>query len=488
MEVAKRKRKLKEVVIQDSKLFDTHLEEDLISHLLEYPHNFNEVSKVVDADSFTDELNKAVFFEFAELSAEKNTFTRFDVFRALKSKKIDLPNIGNVLTMLPNRVFSFMDVAMEVKELQRKRILDSIANKIKSAIDENISSGEISSIIDSSVEELEESSKSDEVYAVSDIYDKAMLELEINSESTRSFSGVDTGSRKLNYVLGGWQEGMSIVAGRPAMGKTIVGLEHAKAAAMSGKRVLFLSLEMPKEALIYRMISSEVADYSYSDIMANRITREQVARIKQSNANQLKKLPIFFYDSDNRDINYLSMIVTSEVRRNKIDIVFIDYLQLISDNSIRNQDDFSQVSRVSNKIQKLSRKLKLPIVCLSQLSRDIEKRTNRQPQLSDLRSSGNLEQDAIVVIGLYRDDYYKYVDAKNNGTRPAENDNTLKYIVLKNRNGQVCDVTRYIDVRTNRLADEHEVLFRPTTGQEVFQVLSNDGLNSVVSDFDVMPF
>ncbi|KAF2379334.1 hypothetical protein BSN82_17130, partial [Acinetobacter baylyi] len=120
---------------------------------------------------------------------------------------------------------------------------------------------------------------------------------------------------------------------------------------------------------------------SSADIKANRITQEDVQKIRRSNARELKALPIFFYDSDNRDINYLSMVLTTECRKNKIDIVVIDYMQLIRDNQMRGQDDFSQVSSVSNKIQKLTRKLNIPIICLSQLSRGAEGRSDKRPQL-----------------------------------------------------------------------------------------------------------
>jgi replicative DNA helicase len=156
-------------------------------------------------------------------------------------------------------------------------------------------------------------------------------------------------------------------------------------------------------------------------------------------------------------------------------------LQLIRDNQIKEQSDFAQVSSVSNKIQKLSRKLKIPIICLSQLSREIEKRTNRLPQLSDLRSSGNIEQDAIVVIGLYRDDYYKYVDAKEKNDKPADMDYTLKYVILKNRDGQVGDVNRFVDVTTNRVSDNKEDLFQ----YEAPEVIYKDSIiNSMESELD----
>lgn len=460
---------------------DTLLEEDIVSYILENPHTIPEVSKILRPDSFIDPLLKASYSACVELSIDKGVFTRYDVFRELKSKEAELGiDTSAILKLLPKRSFDIIKVCVDLKEIENKRYISEIADKINSGLLAGDDVTKLASTIESGLVQINDGSRSTEIYSISDIYDDVIVKM-IENAGTSKFSGIDTGSRMLNYTLGGWQEGMTIIAARPSMGKTIVGLDHAKVGAKSGKRILFLSLEMPKESLMYRLISSEAPSFKYSDIKANRINPGDVQKIASSNASVLKQLPIFFYDSDNRDVNYLSMILTAEVRKNKIDMVVIDYLQLIRDNQIKEQSDFAQVSSVSNKIQKLSRKLKIPIICLSQLSREIEKRTNRLPQLSDLRSSGNIEQDAIVVIGLYRDDYYKYVDAKANNDKPADMDYTLKYVVLKNRDGQVGDVNRFVDVTTNRVADSKEELFQ----FEAPEVLYKDSvLNTMESNLD----
>jgi len=460
---------------------DTLLEEDIVSYILENPHTIPEVNKIIGAGAFIDPLMRASYSACIELSIDKGVFNRYDVFRALKSKELDLGiDSSTILKLLPKRSFDIIKICVELKEVENKRYLADISNMINQGLVNGDDVTKLSSAIESGLSQINDGSRSTEIYSISEIYEDVITKMSANIGASK-FSGVDTGSRMLNYTLGGWQEGMTVIAARPSMGKTIVGLDHAKAGAKSGKKVLFLSLEMPKESLMYRMISSEAPKYKYSDIKANRINQEDVTNIAKSNASILKELPIYFYDSDNRDVNYLSMILTAEVRTNKIDMVVIDYLQLIRDNQIKDQSDFAQVSSVSNKIQKLSRKLKIPIICLSQLSREIEKRTNRLPQLSDLRSSGNIEQDAIVVIGLYRDDYYKYVDAKEKNDKPADMDYTLKYVILKNRDGQVGDVNRFVDVTTNRVADNKEELFQ----FESPEVLYKDSvINTIESDLD----
>lgn len=466
-------------------LNDIHLERDIISHLLAYPHLFSEANKLITEESFSDTLFKTSYLAFKELSLEDKRITRADVFRVLKSKEKEKGISSElVLKLMPDRAINLEDSCYQLKETEGKRRFHDLAFKIQAAILDNKDVADLQTIVQKGIESLDNSIASNEVFDISSVYDQVIDRLEENAGKIK-FSGIDTGSRQLNYILGGFQEGMTVIAGRPGMGKTVAGLQHAKSAAKSGKRVLFLSLEMPKESLMYRLISSENYDYKYSDLKANRVKPDDILKIRNSNASILKSLPIFFYDSDNRDINYLSAILTSEAKRNKIDIVIIDYLQLIRDNQIKDQSDFAQVSSVSNKIQKLTRKLKIPIIALSQLSRGIEGRSSRLPQLSDIRSSGNVEQDAIAVIGLYRDDYYKYTDAKANNTAKAPDDNLLHYVVLKNRDGETCTLERFVDITTNRIADSYDELFGFTDKSIAYQ---DSVINTINNEFEPTKF
>jgi replicative DNA helicase len=122
---------------------------------------------------------------------------------------------------------------------------------------------------------------------------------------------------------------------------------------------------------------------------------------------------------------------------------------------------------------------------LSHLSRGIEGRSSRLPQLSDIRSSGNVEQDAIAVIGLYRDDYYKYTDARANNTPKGPDDNILNYVILKNRDGETCTIDRYVDVTTNRIADSFDELkaFQIGTGLD-----KQSAINTINHTFEEAKF
>jgi replicative DNA helicase len=467
--------------MKSNNIVDTLLEEDVVSYLLEHPHLVKDASKIIDPEVFIDPLMKASFASMVDFNIDGKGFTRYDIFRDLKSKESELNiDASPIIKLLPKRTFDLNSVCVSLRELENKRRYNDISTQLACAIKDGDDISTMQSIIENGLSDIIEGTKSAEIFTLGEVYDSVMTKLELNAGNVK-FSGIDTGSRKLNYALGGWQEGMIVIAARPSMGKTIVGLDVAKSSARSGKKVLFLSLEMPKESLMYRYISSEAPEFKYSDIKANRITQEDVKKIRVSNARELKKLPIYFYDSDNRDINYLSMILTGECRKNKIDLVVIDYMQLIRDNQMRGQDDFSQVSSVSNKIQKLTRKLGIPIICLSQLSRGAEGRSDKRPQLSDIRSSGNIEQDASVVVGLYRPYYYAQTEARANNQPVPPMDYTLEFILLKNRDGMTGGVVRYCDVTTNRIADEEEELFRFTVAEPAYH---NSVINKMEVDFD----
>jgi replicative DNA helicase len=464
-----------------AKINEALLEFDVIAYLLDKPHLVKDAAKIIGEDAFTYDLFKEAYLTMREFYLDNKAYTRFDIFKRVSANPYYLAEEPpKLLTMTPKTTIELVTACQELKSLEKKRQYQDLTNHMQTALDQGEDVTMIQTIIEQGVTKIEKDFVSTEVFSLGDVYDKVMDKLELNAGNVK-FSGIDTGSRKLNYALGGWQEGMIVVAARPSMGKTIVGLDFAKASAKAGKRVLFLSLEMPKESLMYRYISSEAPEYKYSDIKANRITQEDVKKIRVSNARELKSLPIFFYDSDNRDINYLSMVLTTECRKNKIDIVVIDYMQLIRDNQMRGQDDFSQVSSVSNKIQKLTRKLGIPIVCLSQLSRGAEGRSDKRPQLSDIRSSGNIEQDASVVIGLYRPYYYAQADARANNLPVPDMDYTLEFIILKQRDGMVGSVIRYCDVTTNRIADEQDELFRFTASEPAYK---NSVIASIEPDFD----
>lgn len=459
-------------------LVDEMLEEDVVAYIIEKPHVIPEVIKIIGPTAFTDSLLKATFTQCSEFFSEGKPFTKTDLFRALKPKEKELGIASSgVLSIMLKRSMEVEQACMELKELEVRRKLSSISEMIGQGLFSDSDSSTILTDVEDALSGIANNSLSTNVIQLADVYDQVLATMIENAGKT-GFSGVDTGSRKLNYVLGGWQPGFIVVAARPSMGKTIVGLEHAISAAKAGTKVLFISLEMSTESLVFRMISSQEPDYQYSAMASNRITPQDVEVIRKSNARVLKQLPIEFYDDANRNIDYLSQLISSKVRKEGFGLVIIDYLQLIEVAGAKSE--YEEVTTISRKISKLKKKLKVPIIALAQLSRTVEARGGRKPQLSDLRATGAIEQDADVVIMLYRDDYYKHIDLKP-GDPPVEEDNELMYIVAKQRNGAVGGVKRFVDITTNRVVDEKEMLEKFVQGVPALPVTS---INTIQSTFE----
>ena len=279
---------------------------------------------------------------------------------------------------------------------------------------------------------------------ISEVLSDTINHIQAVLESRQSITGVATGFVDLDKLTAGLHPSdFIILAARPSMGKTALALNIAQNGAIRGaregqpkKRVAFFSLEMSREQLVQRMLCSE------ADVDAQRLRAGTDIRDKDTDnadlwnklwvaADLLSNAQIFIDDTPGITI----MEMRSKARRLQaeggLDLVVIDYLQLMQGTSGRNSSDNRQqeVSEISRGLKALARELNVPVLALSQLSRSVEARQVKKPMLSDLRESGSLEQDADIVMFLYRDDYYK-------GAEEAPTHIT-ELIVAKHRNGPV---------------------------------------------------
>lgn len=246
---------------------------------------------------------------------------------------------------------------------------------------------------------------------------------------------VNTGFPALDELLGGLQRSdMVVLAARPSMGKSSLALSIARNAALEqGAQVAFFSLEMSKEQLVQRLLSSEAAVDSMS-VKLRRYTPAQERRVMDA-TGRLSSAPIYIDDSP--AIRVVEM--RSKARRlhydRGIDLVIVDYLQLIRGDS-RAENKVQEISEISRALKALARELNTPLIAVSQLSRAVELRTPHIPQLSDLRDSGSIEQDADVVMFIYRDDMYFKRDEweKHNPDKPYP-EGIATIMVAKHRNG-----------------------------------------------------
>lgn len=259
----------------------------------------------------------------------------------------------------------------------------------------------------------------------------AMEQIEILSQTGSAITGVPTGFSDLDVLTAGFQKGdLVIVAARPSMGKTALTLNIAQHAAIDAQRaVAFFSLEMSKEALVQRMLTSE-ARVDASRVRTGRLRDDDYPRLAQA-AGLLNTAPV--YVDDTAGISILEM--RAKARRLKADrpdlaLVVVDYLQLMSTGS-RMENRQQEVSEISRGLKGLAKELDVPVVALSQLSRAVESRPDKRPMMSDLRESGAIEQDADLIMFLYRPEYYfGPVDSAGNNL-----EGRAELIIGKQRNG-----------------------------------------------------
>ena len=256
---------------------------------------------------------------------------------------------------------------------------------------------------------------------IKDVYDQ----LDELAAHPGKLPGIPTGFSELDNALGGLNKSdLILIAARPGMGKTSFALNLVLAAAQkSGKDVAIFQLEMSDMQLTTRMISSEALVDSHK-LRMGTLDDDDWDKIAHASAI-LSKTNIYIEDS--------SAITVSEIKAkcrrlgSRLGLVVIDYLQLMQ-GSKSSENRVQQISEISRSMKVMARELNVPVVCLSQLSRGPEQRPNKRPMLSDLRESGAIEQDADIVIFLYRDDYYN---------PDSEKKNVVECIIAKNRHGEV---------------------------------------------------
>lgn len=248
---------------------------------------------------------------------------------------------------------------------------------------------------------------------------KALAEERISNRQNNVRSNIPIPFSKLNETIGGWQkEDLIYIAARPGMGKTAVSIVLAREAAKSGKKVFFFSLEMSDVAITDRALLGETSinpdNWKLGKI--NNAELNEVDKIAQLNSN------LGFYIIDKSSMK--ASEIQSLCRKERPDMIFIDYIQLMRPEKDQQNRNY-ELGGISHKLKEIAKELKIPVVAMAQLSREVEKRSDKRPVLADLRDSGELEQDADIVIFLYRPAMYEEGQS-----------NVIEMIISKHRNGR----------------------------------------------------
>lgn len=286
---------------------------------------------------------------------------------------------------------------------------------------------EVDAVVDGAQAEIfavTERRNSEDYLAIGDILEHTLEEIDASSSRDGQMLGTPTGFRDLDDLTGGLQGGqMIVVAARPAIGKSTLGLDIARASAIKANRAaVIFSLEMSREEITKRMLSAE-SGVKLTSLTKGPMGPAEWERLAQT-AAQVAKAPLYIDDSPNMSL----MEIRAKCRRLKqqhdLGLVVVDYLQLMSSGR-RVESRQQEVSEFSRALKLLAKEIDVPVIAISQLNRGPEQRTEKRPMLSDMRESGAIEQDADIVILLHRDDFYTH------DNRPGEAD----FIVAKHRGG-----------------------------------------------------
>ena len=474
------------------------LEEAVLGALMLEKDSIIAVQEFVTPDAFYTEEHRLIYKAIEELSTELKPVDLFTVTERLKVKK-ELKKVGGAayLAQLTQKVGSAANVEFHAKIIAQKyvqrELIRSATEIQRRSYDESTdvtaligyAEGEIFKVAEGHVKRSVQSSK--------DILARALAQIEEASKNTSAFNGVPSGFTAIDRVTLGWQlSDLIIVAARPSMGKTAFVLTMARNMAVDHEAgVAFFSLEMSSVQLMMRLIVAETG-LNGNDVKSGRLTPEQWRHL-ESATKPLGSAPLFIDDTPALSV----FEFRSKARRlkihNDIKIIIIDYLQLMTGNQ---DSKGNRVAFISRTLKAIAKELNVPVIALSQLSRATEMRGgSKRPQLSDLRESGAIEQDADIVAFIHRPEYYG-INQDENGMPTA---GMAEIIIAKHRNGAVCDVNLRFLKDQARFADMDDTLLPPASGApgqqqyEDFASESNAGLGGALgaaaggAEFDLTP-
>ncbi|MDR2448699.1 MAG: replicative DNA helicase [Prevotellaceae bacterium] len=418
------------------------LERALLGALLLERDAIDEVRNILEPECFYNRNHEVIYRAILRLNEQREPIDLFTVADALKRTN-ELDEIGgnNCLSKLTLEVGSAAHVKYHAQVIFEKYILRRFIQTghqiFEAGFNEFVDVDETLSIVEQEINKIamQIAGKMD-ISHVRQVLPAALDEAYRRIENIRTgkCSGVCSGLIDLDKITNGWQKSnLVILAARPAMGKTAMMLHFAKSAAKAGHASVIFSLEMSNTSLTNRLILSE------SDILPDRfrsgyMSNDDIVQMERA-AGIIEKLPIYIDDNSDVPMGRIRALARALHKQKKCDIVFIDYLQLCREKGTDNRNREQEVSAMSREAKILAKELDVPVILLSQLSRDVEKRQkNGVPQLSDLRDSGAIEQDADIVIFVYRPAYYG-VQVEDKHGNQVNTENYGELLVEKHRDG-----------------------------------------------------
>ena len=412
------------------------LEEAILGAIMIDKDAFPSVVEVLRPESFYLEKHKIIYKIMSDLFGKLQPIDLLTVHEALK-KEMLLDQVGglNYLVELSNKVSSAANIEFHARIVAQKfiqRELIKVSTQIiKDSFEDSKDVLEILDDAEKGLYSISDQNLNTGYESISAILVTAKKEIEAASQNATGLTGVTTGFKHLDKLTNGWQPSdLIIIAARPAMGKTAFVLSLAKNAAESGKGVAVFSLEMSSVQLVTRIISMEAA-ISSTKLRNGQLSEEEWKKLHTA-IDRMSQVPIYIDDTPGINIYEMRAKCRRLKQNHDIKMIVVDYLQLMtSAPNERKGNREQEISAISRALKGIAKELHVPVIALSQLSRAVESRGGeKRPQLSDLRESGAIEQDADIVSFIYRPMYYGL-----EGQNLDQDRNVTEIIVAKHRNG-----------------------------------------------------
>ena len=389
-------------------------EQSILGSVLLENHAINAAQEIINHNDFYNEAHRKIFSVIADLADKNEPVDLITLSNALKDRNL-LDSVGGTayLASLVDNVPSAANISNYAKIVKEKAILRGLIGSATEIINSCYETGsDVDQVLDKAehrIFEISENKIRTSFYPIKNIVRESFKAIEDLFTRKELITGVPTGFHKIDDMTSGLQNSdLIIIAGRPSMGKTAFALNIAQHAALETQTpVAIFSLEMSKEQLAFRMLSSE-AKVDSGRIRKGYLGETDWPKLTTA-AGRLSEASL--YIDDTPAITVLEMKAKS--RRLKAEsglgLIIVDYIQLMRASTYQNSRE-QEISEISRSLKALAKELKVPVIALSQLNRKVEDRPNRRPQMADLRESGAIEQDADVIAFIYRDEVYNKSD------------------------------------------------------------------------------
>ena len=378
------------------------------------------------------ELYKAIIdMDKKEIQIDIITLNSFLQDNGLLDKVGGIKVLSELVNQVPNLVYLEEYIQLVNDKFIRRSLIKLGYEMINSSYITNIPLEFILNNCENELFSLNNQIKPKKISNSAELFSNLFLELK-QQFLNPSLPGLKSGFYDLDLLTNGFQKSdLIIIAGRPSMGKTAFALNITLNVIKQLRvPVLFFSLEMSKEQMSYRLLSNETKINTLR-LKKGNLYKEDWLVINDSIKN-LSTLPLFIDDNSNPSISDIVAKIKQIIfEQNKLGLIIIDYLQLMQNSKFKVENRVQELSQITRSLKNIAREFEVPIIALSQLSRSVENRINKRPILSDLRESGSIEQDADLVLMLYRENYY------NSRLIPETSKNTVELIIAKQRNGPI---------------------------------------------------